>query len=913
MRVADVSQNRKRRRGPNRAPKSINASSASLVEDTLSRQKSQGSTYPSIESSGRPGPSDSSFITGPGYASAGGLAHSFFDDGAAHTTNWNALIDNMREAVQEYRYAINTNDRVQFVQKAENISDHLRLLLAAGSGTTDNHSGQPSIIMTNRQLYPHFRVMMSEFSKLVLSSHLAAADWPPAGTHAKCLREADVFLDGTYAFADIARTQRGEDIPRLAPGFVVGSSAGGNWQNNGLVSKGSISSLTDPEDFEARPEPDAPLTLALVTRLDEVKRAVLTCVKHLDEQLKIRDNMVDATRHEEITINVCSAATHIVEGIAPFFHVLESVNLAPLAAMFPSTSLSEFITQKQRLYDLIADLVVNCQSVGGPLGDEWAAFRGESLEDRLQNVRTSEQQLIACMQQLCLLLQYMCEQMPQSDPGVQVPDPKSPTLSSFSGRSSKPATTPRVEHDHPRNRGPKVHQFFGESPDPVDEYPWFLKLDHGGDNELLYMSNAPTVRGGTLLALVEQLTRHDRLDSSFNSTFLLTYKSIMSATDLWDMLMRRFNTQPPNGLSQEQYKIWEQQKQKPIRHRVVNVVKMWIDQYWMEAADETSNNLVRSIHDFARSILYPTQEAMAKLIMGVCDARMAGKHDPFARRMMVNINLPGPAPILPKNLRKLKFPDIDVLEFARQLTILDYRFYSKITPKECMAKMWSAKEMGESPDEAFPNIRAMILHSNQLTNWVGDMILKQTAIKSRVVVIKSFVAIAEKCRQFHNYSTMTSIISTFSAAAIDRLKRTWSEVPPKTMSMLEHMQRLMNATENFKNYKEVLQYTQPPCVPFFGVYLADMVQIHEGLTNELRGTNLINFYKRSRAADTTQGIQKFQMVPYRLSPVPELQEYICQNIQRAVDLTESYSRSLEVEPREDELARTTRQLTEYGG
>ena len=893
--------------------RSANDSSASLVEDSLTRQRSHGSTYPSVEASNRNGPSDSSFISGPTSASAVGMANSFFDDGTGFSASWDMLIDNLREAVQEYRYAINTNDRVQFVQKAENISDHLRLLLAAGSGTTDNHSGQPSIIMTNRQLYPHFRVMMSEFSKLVLSSHLAAADWPPPGTHAKCLREADGLLSGTYAFIDVARTQRGEEIPRLVPGFVVGSNSGGNWQNNGLILRDTTSSLSDPEDYETSAEPNAPLTPQLITRLDDLKRMVLGCVRHLDEQLKIRDQMVNAARHEEITANVCSAATRIVESIGPYFHLIESINLAPLAGMFPNTNMTEFVSQKQRLYDLLADLVVNCQSVGGPLGDEWAAYRGESLEDRLANVRMSEQQLIACMHQLYLLLQFMCDQMPQGDPSLQYGEAKSPTASDYAGLSPHPASTPRVDHDHPRHRGSKVHQFFGESPDPVDEYPWFLKLDHGGENELVYMSNAPTVRGGTMLALVEQLTRHDRLDASFNSTFLLTYRSIISATELWDMLMRRFNTQPPNGLSQEQYKIWEQKKQKPIRHRVVNVVKMWIDQYWMEQADEISNGLIKSIHEFARSILYPTQEAMAKLIMGVCDARVAGKHDPFARRMMVNSTLPGPAPILPKNLRKLKFPDIDILEFARQLTILDYRFYSKITPKECMTKMWSAKEMGDSPEEAFPNIRAMILHSNQLTNWVGDMVLKQTSIKSRVVVIKSFVAIAEKCRQFHNYSTMTSIISTFSAAAIDRLKRTWSEVAPKTMSLLENMQRLMNATENFKNYKEVLQYTQAPCVPFFGVYLADMVQIHEGLSNELRGTSLINFYKRMRAADTVQGIQKFQMVQYRLTPVPELQEYICQNIQRAVDLTESYSRSLEVEPREDELARTTRQLSEYGG
>jgi son of sevenless-like protein len=89
---------------------------------------------------------------------------------------WNRLVTNMKKAVERYREAINNSDRSEYVRRVEDISDHLRLLLAAGSGTTDNHSGQPSIILTNKALYPHFRDVMSKFSKLVISSHIVAAD-----------------------------------------------------------------------------------------------------------------------------------------------------------------------------------------------------------------------------------------------------------------------------------------------------------------------------------------------------------------------------------------------------------------------------------------------------------------------------------------------------------------------------------------------------------------------------------------------------------------------------------------------------------------------------------------------------------------------------------------------------------------
>lgn len=168
------------------------------------------------------------------------VPRSFFDDGLTPPLTWTRLVSDMRRAIDRYREAVANGIRSEYVARAEDISDHLRLLLAAGSGTTDNHSGQPSIISTNKALYPHFRDMMSKFSKLVISSHIAAADWPNPESVQKCLQEANGVLLGVYSYVEIARQQRGEDIPRLFPGFVIASSTGGNWQNNCLSPRDTL-------------------------------------------------------------------------------------------------------------------------------------------------------------------------------------------------------------------------------------------------------------------------------------------------------------------------------------------------------------------------------------------------------------------------------------------------------------------------------------------------------------------------------------------------------------------------------------------------------------------------------------------------------------------------------------------------
>ena len=53
---------------------------------------------------------------------------------------------------------------------------------------------------------------------------------------------------------------------------------------------------------------------------------------------------------------------------------------------------------------------------------------------------------------------------------------------------------------------------------------------------------------------------------------------------------------------------------------------------------------------------------------------------------------PPPAPIIPKNSKKIKLLDIDPLELARQITIIESRLYQKIKPMECLQRSREQKE-----------------------------------------------------------------------------------------------------------------------------------------------------------------------------------------------------------------------------
>ena len=675
------------------------------------------------------------------------------------------MVEDMRRAVERYREAINNSNRSEFVARAEDISDHLRLLLAAGSGTTDNHSGNPSIISTNKALYPHFRETMSRFSKLVLSSHIAAADFPPPDSYSKCLKEADGVLNGVYGFVEVARQQRGEDIPRLVPGFVLGSNSGGNWHNNGVDTRDPSTSISfiDQEDYEPFIEPTTKLDNRLLERLEDLKRLIVSSIRRLEGELVVREKIVSPYRHQVIGDSVCNAAGKVLDVCRPWISAVESINLSSLNSVVQGHQLSEFSVQKQNVYDMVSELVIACQAVAAPLADEWAEMRGASLTDRIETVQAISRELESSIAQQYALLQRLSEAVPVADPvrndgrrnteteaqyrgrGLSINNNR-PLLKdlekahTFSGETSEEAMFEQTRTNK------KLEDFFGEVPviprPTVEEIPKFLKLDHEG--EIQYdgkAPNGPVLKGGTLTGLVEQLTRHDRLDPAFNNTFLLTYRSFTTASELFEMLVKRWSIQPPYGLDKEDYSTWIEKKQKPIRFRVVNILKSWFDNYWMEGNDEDARILIQRVYNFAKDHVATTSTPGAAPLMTSVEQRSRGPDMP-TKRLVLTLSTQTPQPILPKHMKRLKFLDIDATEFARQLTIIESRLYGKIRPTECLNKTWNKKLAPGEPDPA-PNVKALILHSNQLTNWVAQMILTQQDVKRRVIVIKHFVNVAD--------------------------------------------------------------------------------------------------------------------------------------------------------------------------
>lgn len=492
---------------------------------------------------------------------------------------------------------------------------------------------------------------------------------------------------------------------------------------------------------------------------------------------------------------------------------------------------------------------------------------------------------------------------------------------SMISQSSTRATTPDLaaynEKPYYTNTNSSVNSIADSQAtmgDDIDEAETRL-LERTFAHELLF-NKERQVTGGSLPALVERLTAHDSTpDSVFVSTFYLTFRLFATPVAFAEALVDRFD-----------YVAESPHIAAPVRLRVYNVFKGWLESHWRNLQDEQA---LPTIQSFAADKLLPMLPAAGKRILELA-TKVSSTDRPLVPRLVssmgktstsiapyVSADTPLPAPMLSKSqshaLKVWKMGgnapsilDFTPLELARQFTIKEMNIFSTIMPDELLASEWMKKTGSNAV-----NVKAMITLSTDLSNLVADSILEsESDAKKRAVLIKHWIKIASRCLELNNYDSLMAIICSLNSSMITRLKKSWDMVSNKRKDELKVLQELVEPTKNHAVLRQRLHDHVPPCLPFVGTYLTDLtfVDIGNPSTKTLPGCGgdhdmtVVNFDKHCRTAKIIGELQRFQ-IPYRLVEVPELQEWIQAQIVRVRSSADSnnvqqyYRKSLLLEPR----------------
>ncbi|KAI8872146.1 ras GEF, partial [Ramicandelaber brevisporus] len=351
--------------------------------------------------------------------------------------------------------------------------------------------------------------------------------------------------------------------------------------------------------------------------------------------------------------------------------------------------------------------------------------------------------------------------------------------------------------------------------------PWFLD-DMARSNTITVDSNTGSVTGGTIAGLVEHLTPHNTVpNAKYVNAFMLTFRGFCTPLNFAHLLIQRFRIPPPSDVAKDhrQMDMWIQRRQIPIRMRVLSVLRSWFEDYYFEGSDDA--RAVPVIYEFIKTEMIPAlqQESIHKLLELV-HSRMIDAD--FAPRLTH-----GTIKVLRSTIEGTRtfhsaFLDIDAMEMARQLTLMESRLLLAIQPRELLNL-----EFTKPADRSLaPNVHAMINASNRITKWVIVTIMTEEDPRIRLNILKQYVRICEFLLQIGNFNLLIAIMAGLNSSMVSRLQASGWDVLPEVLQGADLIMYEINDTISERNqyakYRRRLRDRGQPSIPFLGALLSDL-------------------------------------------------------------------------------------------
>lgn len=125
------------------------------------------------------------------------------------------------------------------------------------------------------------------------------------------------------------------------------------------------------------------------------------------------------------------------------------------------------------------------------------------------------------------------------------------------------------------------------------------------------------MNGGTLDGLVERLTLHDTsMDRDLTKAFLLCFRCFCPPPILLGKLQDRYGLMAPEGLSSAELTDWERKKLTPVRFRIFNILKAWLETYFIPEEDGV---VLEDMRSWALSVMIPSIPSMGRRLVDLID------------------------------------------------------------------------------------------------------------------------------------------------------------------------------------------------------------------------------------------------------------------------------------------------------
>ena len=304
-----------------------------------------------------------------------------------------------------------------------------------------------------------------------------------------------------------------------------------------------------------------------------------------------------------------------------------------------------------------------------------------------------------------------------------------------------------------------------------------------------------------------------------------------------------------------------------VQIKVSNLLRMWIKQFYKQ--DFSNNNqLMDALYNFFDSLKQNLKDnhnsdhnQRIQLLIKTLEKTLETQQKELEKnnkkielkekekqKILANIGCQ------PKTTR-FKLNDYSAQVIAEQITLMDFKIFSKIEPRECLGQAWKRKDCKEKA----PNIIAMIEQFNKISKLVQVLILIAPDIRKRVKTMRKCIKIALHLKECRNISSLCAFNSALISTPIHRLKDAWNGIPQNDIRKFEEIKELFGMADGYKKLRRFQREVHAPAILHFGLWLQEIVGIDEG-GNGNRLNGMLPYQKTLKLCAVIDNVLMYQQV-----------------------------------------------------
>lgn len=212
----------------------------------------------------------------------------------------------------------------------------------------------------------------------------------------------------------------------------------------------------------------------------------------------------------------------------------------------------------------------------------------------------------------------------------------------------------------------------------------------------------------------------------------------------------------------------------------------------------------------------------------------------------------------------------DVL--LQQLVLIEQELFIGLKSKELLGGSWTKADS----DMRAPCIVSLTARFNYVSSWVVTEILNRKELKERRDIVSCLINIGTRARAMGSLNTAMEVLAGLNNGSVQRLKKTWEALTKKDRQAFEELEEFCSNKGSYKHLREAAKSfiaKEAPCLPYLGIYLADLIMTDEGSIPQL-SDGVINFAKLSGVASIISEVLQFKKNVFSFPLNSKVRSYI---------------------------------------